>query len=172
MSKSKEQEKSKVEATVSPAANASAAQASSQMGLAESITADAVEKLKVEHAKEIALIEEQATAKALDQLCARLGIDPSELDKNEKNQDSDEELTVVDLGTQVIHINGRDYSGEVVVPYKVAEVLLQNAGNKKMRLLREYIRHDWLIEALASGGYSRKLIGTEQGDQAIISRKA
>lgn len=134
-------------------------------------TADQVAQAEAPKAAEAPAPEEEkldpAAEKAYQLLCKQLGMDPDEIEAmaKAKAKQREREATLVDynLGGTEVRINGVVYPNEGRAPAPVVEQLVHAAGAKKMRILRESIRHEWQIEQLAGGGFSTKLVKKSAG---------
>lgn len=112
-------------------------------------------------------LKKQAEEAAFDRVCRALGVNPNEVREAEKVRAQAEEVLEYDIGSTVVWINGVAYSGQGKAPRGVVEVLLHAAGTRRMRLLREKIGHDYLLQEIAGGGFGSKLIGkvNEEGEK-------
>jgi high-affinity K+ transport system ATPase subunit B len=102
-------------------------------------------------------IQDEATDKAFRELCKLQGVDPDALKKQSALQEKAEEIIEYDIGTLEVQINGLAYRGKGEGPRGLVEQIMHAAGSKRMRLIREAISHEGIIEQVAGGGFVSRI---------------
>jgi hypothetical protein len=100
----------------------------------------------------------QAEEAALDKISKMVGLDPASIKAAEELSSAKEDLMEVNLGSQVVHVNGIEYKGIVRGPRNFIEGLVSLAGNARQRKLEEKIGKNNEVIALASGGISSRVV--------------
>lgn len=97
---------------------------------------------------------------ALKAACARAGVDVKDLLAIEESKKMSKDQIAIDIGKQVVHINGFPFTGKMTVDRAMAESILHMAHSEKLQRLKELTGNKYDIEMLASGGVSAKLVET------------
>lgn len=100
--------------------------------------------------------------KTLAAALAKVGISAQDFLEMERVKKSADDVLEVDIGAQVVHINGIPFTGTVRVPRPVAEMIQSMAGNARNQRLRELVGNNYQVDALASGGIKTRLIGKSE----------
>lgn len=120
-----------------------------------------VADLSVEQmAKKIAELEAMlATSdeEKLKRVCRAMNVDYQDIVKKETTPVG--MMVEMDMGAHQANINGKIYRGRVIVAVETARVLQQVIGDRRMRLLREMIGKDYLIEMLQDGTSNVRVVG-------------
>lgn len=68
-------------------------------------------------------------------------------------------MVEMDMGVHQVTINGTVYRGKTTVNVETARVLQQAIGDRRMRLLKEMIGKDYMIEMLQDGTSNVRIVG-------------
>lgn len=138
-------------------------------------TAAKVEQLspaaEIEALKAQLKAQEEANKKSQDkivnELLSRVGVSLEDLQAIEKQEKEGKEMMSINIGRQVVTINGVKYTGTVEVPRVMAEVIISAAGNYRNQILREKIGNKYQIMQTETGGIGSRLIGPVDPDMAL-----
>lgn len=131
----------------------------------------------VDQSKEIAALkaqiaEQEKKHKAeqeqlVNQVLSRVGVTLADVEAAVAAEKSGEDMMVIDIGQQVVSINGVRYTGGMTLPRKIAEVIISAAGNYRNQVLREMSGNRYEVMQLATGGISSRLLGPVPESQII-----
>lgn len=115
--------------------------------------------------------QEEANKKSQDkivnELLARVGVSLDDLKAIEEQELRGKDMISVNIGRQVVTINGVKYTGTVEVPRVMAEVIISAAGNYRNQILREKIGNKYQIMQTETGAIGSRLIGPVDPDLAL-----
>lgn len=140
--------KKKIEEKQAEAAMAASEEA--PQGAQQDEAAELIEKKLAELESKQKQIQKEAEEAALKRMCAASGISYDQVIAKEQAEKDDPE-SEVDLGSSVVRVNGRRYSGAVRGKRSFVECLAAMAGSRKMRLLNEAIGNKGVVELLSEG---------------------
>jgi len=90
----------------------------------------------------------------------KAGLTPEQYLANQKAKEAQEDVLELDLGNQILHINGHPYSGIVRAKRGVVEMLQSMAGNSRNQKMREMLGRDHVVETLSTGAIRSRVIRT------------
>ena len=105
--------------------------------------------------------------KIVNELLSRVGISLEDLKAIERQEKEGKEMLSVNIGRQVVSINGVKYTGTFEVPRVMAESIISAAGNYRNQILREKIGNKYQIMQTETGGIGSRLIGPVDPDLAL-----
>jgi len=114
------------------------------------------------------VVDKVAYEKAFKDITAKIGITPESLDRIAKQRATVLEQVEYEIPYHC-KINGKRYAKKGIASRGEVEMLVSMAGNKRMRLIREKVSHQYEVEMLATGQIRSRLLkatdaaGTEVG---------
>lgn len=98
---------------------------------------------------------------ALKRVCNAMGIEPNKVTEVESQLD----VRMIRMFVNVpVNINGKIYQGHVDVPAHVAEVIDENLGKRRQRLISEAIGKNYMVQQAIDGGTRAVLVGQTSPD--------